>query len=79
VCKDCARLPKENRDAIEQKEEIFSDMSQSHISEKNTLRLKRLAASSHRDVAELAAIGSMGTCARDAPRWNRHTWMRIGC
>jgi len=56
VCKDCARLPKENRDAIEQKQEIFNYLSQSHISAKNTVRLKRLAASSNREVAELAAI-----------------------
>ena len=56
VCKDCARLPKEDRDAIEQKEEIFNYLSQSHISKKNTARLKRLAASSHPEVAELAAI-----------------------
>ena len=56
VCKDCTRLPKEDRDAIEQKEEIFNYLTQSHISAKNTARLRRLAASSNRDVAELAAV-----------------------
>ena len=56
VCTDCARLPKENRDAIEQKEEIFNYLKQSHISTKNTARLRRLAASSDPEVAELAAI-----------------------
>jgi hypothetical protein len=56
VCKDCTRLPKENRDAIEQKEEIFNYLKQSHISAKNTARLRRLAASSNREIAELAAI-----------------------
>jgi len=56
VCKDCARLPKDDRDAIEQKEEIFNYLSQSHISAKNTARLKRLAASSNPEVAELANI-----------------------
>jgi ribosome-binding protein aMBF1 (putative translation factor) len=56
VCKDCAQLPKENRDAIEQREEIFNYLKQSHISAKNTARLQRLAASSNQEVAELAAI-----------------------
>lgn len=56
VCMDCARLPKENRDAIEQKEEIFNYLKQSHISTKNAARLGRLAASSDPEVAELAAI-----------------------
>ena len=56
VCKDCAQLPKENRDTIEQKEEIFNYLKQSHISAKNTARLQRLAASSNAEVAELAAI-----------------------
>ncbi|MCP3883535.1 MAG: hypothetical protein GY701_34810 [Sulfitobacter sp.] len=56
VCKDCTRLPKENRDAIEQKEEIFNYLKQSHISAKNTARLRRLAASSNREIAELATI-----------------------
>jgi hypothetical protein len=56
VCKDCARLPRENRDAIEQKEEIFTYSKQSHISAKNTARLQRLVASNNAEVAELAAI-----------------------
>jgi hypothetical protein len=38
-------MPKANRDAIEQEEEIFNYLQQSHISPKNTARLKRLAAS----------------------------------
>ena len=56
VCKDCTRLPNADRDAIEQKEEIFNYLTQSHISAKNTTRLRRLATSSNREVAELAAI-----------------------
>jgi len=56
VCRDCARMPKESRDAIEQKEEIFNYLKQSHISAKNTARLQRLAASNNAEVAELAAI-----------------------
>ena len=56
ICKNCARMSKESRDAIEQKEEIFNYLKQSHISAKNTARLQRLAASNNAEVAELAAI-----------------------
>ena len=56
VCKDCARMPKEKRDAIEHEEEIFGYLKQSHISEKNIGRLRKLAASSNPHIAELAGI-----------------------
>ena len=56
VCKDCARMPKEEKDAIEHEEEIFRYLKQSHISGKNIGRLKTLAASSNPHIAELAAI-----------------------
>jgi hypothetical protein len=56
VCKECARKPKEEREAIEQADEIFSYLKQSHISGKNVARLKTLIASDHRRVAELASI-----------------------
>lgn len=56
VCKKCAGMPKENRDAIEQEEEIFDYLRQSHISEKNIARLKVLASSENPRIAELAAI-----------------------
>ena len=49
-------MPKANRDAIEQEEEIFGYLQQSHISAKNTARLRKLAASSNARIAELAAI-----------------------
>ena len=49
-------MPKANRDAIEQEEEIFNYLHQSHISAKNTARLKQLAASNNPRIAELAAI-----------------------
>jgi hypothetical protein len=49
-------MPKETRDTIEQKDEIFNYLKQSHISAKNTAHLQRLAASSDPEVAELAAI-----------------------
>ena len=49
-------MPKANRDAIEQEEEIFNYLQQSHISAKNTARLRKLAASDNPRIAELAAI-----------------------
>lgn len=56
VCKDCARMPKEDREAIEQKDEIFGFLRQSHISEKNVSRLKTLSQSQNLRIAELASI-----------------------
>ena len=53
VCKKCARLPKEE---IEQKDEIFNYLRQSHISEKNVSRLKNSAVSPNEGIAELAEI-----------------------
>lgn len=56
ICKECARQPKEERDAIKQSEEIFGFMEQSHISARNVSRLKVLAASSNQRTTELAAL-----------------------
>jgi ribosome-binding protein aMBF1 (putative translation factor) len=56
VCKDCARMPKEEREAIEQEEEIFQYLRQSHISNKNIARLEELAGSSKERIAEHAAL-----------------------
>jgi hypothetical protein len=58
VCRDCARLPKPERNAVEWEEEIFNYLKQSHISAKNLARLKTLAASDDPRIAELAAIVS---------------------
>jgi len=49
-------LPKEERDAVDQEEEIFGYMEQSHISDKNVKRLQILSASENERIAELAAI-----------------------
>jgi hypothetical protein len=49
-------MPKPNRDAIEQEEEIFNYLKQSHSSATNTARLRTLAASDDPRLAELAAI-----------------------
>ena len=49
-------MPKEKRDAVEQKDEIFGFLKQSHISEKNINRLKSLSTSANPRIAELANI-----------------------
>jgi hypothetical protein len=49
-------MPKSNRDAIAQEEEVFNYLKQSHISAKNMARLRILAASSNSRIAELAAL-----------------------
>jgi hypothetical protein len=49
-------MPKEKRDAIEQEEEIFNYLKQSHISKKNESRLNTLSCSENPKIAELASI-----------------------
>ena len=56
ICKRCARLPKEEREKIVYEDEIFNFLRQSHISDKNISRLKKLAASPYEQIAELAGI-----------------------
>ena len=56
ICKKCARLPKEQREEIEHKDEIFNYLRQSHISDQNVSRLKKMAASPNEQIAELAGI-----------------------
>lgn len=56
VCKECARKPKEERETIEQEDEIFGFLAQSHISAKNISRLEALAKSNNDTIASLATI-----------------------
>ncbi len=56
ICKECNRLPQEKREQIEQEDEIFGFMRQSHISKKNVERLKTLSSSANPRIAELAVI-----------------------
>ena len=56
VCKECGRLPKEDKEAIEHAEEIFGYLKQSHISDRNVARLRVLVASPHERTAEFASI-----------------------
>jgi hypothetical protein len=56
ICKSCSRLPKNEIDAIDQKEEIFNFLNQSHISKKNISRLNSLVESPDEEVSKLAGI-----------------------
>lgn len=56
VCKECSRMPKEEREIIEQEIEIFNYLKQSHISKKNIARLKILTSTNNSRIAELAQI-----------------------
>ena len=56
ICKKCSLMPKELRDAIEHKQEIFAYMEQSHISPKNIESLKILSLSSNAEVKDLAML-----------------------
>ena len=56
ICKKCAAIPREKLEAIEQTDEIFGYLKQSHISKKNMSRLRTLSGSSNEKIAELASI-----------------------
>lgn len=56
ICKACAKLPKVERDEIDQTEEIFHFLEQSNISKKNLSRLEELLHSENDDIAKLASI-----------------------
>jgi hypothetical protein len=56
VCKRCQAKPKGERRVIENMDEIFRFMRQSHISEKNVVRLEQMVKWENPHVAGLAAI-----------------------
>src|SRR5580765_350063 len=56
VCKRCQAKPKTERRAIEDQDDIFGFLKQSHISEKNVTRLGQMAKSDNPQVASLAEI-----------------------
>ncbi len=49
-------MPREERDAVVQEDEIYDFLTQSHISAKNASRLKTLSSSANPKIAELAGI-----------------------
>ena len=56
ICKECVLKPKAERNEIDQTQEIFSFLKQSHISKKNLARLTLLANSENEKISELAGI-----------------------
>ncbi len=66
VCKDCKRLPAEERRFSEDQEEILDFLDQSNISPKNIERLEVLACSPNPKVAETADM--VLQIAKVAPR-----------
>ncbi len=49
-------MPKDEREAIESEDEIVGFMNQSHISDKNILRLQVLSESKDSRIAQLASL-----------------------
>jgi hypothetical protein len=56
ICKDCQRLPREERDRIDRLNEVDNFLSQSHISPKNIARLQVLTQHASVEVRELAQL-----------------------
>jgi hypothetical protein len=56
ICKDCQRLPREERDRIHCLDELGNFLNQSHISPKNIARLEVLTQHGSGEVRELAKL-----------------------
>jgi hypothetical protein len=56
VCKLCQAKPKAERRALEDHDDIFGFLEQSHMSEKNVIRLGQMAKSDNPQIAGLAAL-----------------------
>jgi hypothetical protein len=69
ICKDCARLPRVERDRIQALLEIEGFLNQSHISAKNISRLKALARFPDQEVRDSAEL--LVEIARVAPHKHR--------
>jgi hypothetical protein len=56
ICKDCQRLPRDQRDRIERMDELYGFLEQSNISRKNITRLEILAQHANSEVKDLALL-----------------------
>lgn len=56
ICKDCQRLPRDQRDHIERMDELYRFLEQSNISRKNIARLEILAQHASSEVKDLALL-----------------------
>jgi hypothetical protein len=56
ICKHCQKKPKNERQAIEDANDISGFMEQSHISQKNVARLEQMKNSQNPEIAHLAGL-----------------------
>ena len=56
ICKDCQRLPRDQRDRIERMDEMYGFLDQSNISGKNIARLEILAQLADSEITNLAFL-----------------------
>jgi hypothetical protein len=56
ICKDCQRLPREQRDRIERMDELYGFLEQSNISPKNIARLEILAQHASGEIKDVALL-----------------------
>jgi len=71
ICKECQRLPREERDAVQALRDIDGLLDQRNISDKNISRLKSLLRSPREEIRQKA--GLLLDVARIAPR-KRKRW-----
>ncbi len=74
ICKECARIPRAERDRSERLDELHGFLQQSRISARNVVRLKILAGHGDSEVAELAAL--ILEIARVLPD-KRNRWLKL--
>ena len=56
VCKECSKIPQEERTYILQEEELWNFLHQSNISKKNIIRLETLSESRNKKIANYALL-----------------------
>ena len=56
ICKDCQRLPRDQREYVDRMDELYGFLEQSNISRKNIVRLEILAQHVNNDVRHLAML-----------------------
>ena len=56
ICKDCQRLPRDQREYVDRMDELYGFLEQSNISRKNIIRLEILAQHVNNDVRHLAML-----------------------
>lgn len=56
ICKECSKIPKQERDSILQEEELWQFLNQSNISRKNIKRLNVLSLSENKNISISAQL-----------------------